>query len=243
MIKKIISVFLLGAVCLTSFYACNKSTISSADPTRNYFPLTPGKYVVYDVDSIYYFGEVGTTYEIKSQMKYTVTDTVTYNKKLSYLLDVYTQPYDGNGVWTPLSEIIVTPTSTGLLYYQDQTQYIKMMFPVSEGYSWKGNANAVTQDSVFAYLKDWNYTYKNYHLSYFNGLVNFDNTVTIMEDDQNVNYQNVDSAVAGYRTYAKEVYAWNVGMVYKEWTHYTFGPISHGSKNGFSVVMRAVKYN
>jgi len=243
MIKKILTFLLLGAICFTTFIACTKSTQSSADPTRNYFPLTLGKYVVYDVDSVYYYGKAGTTYEIKSQMRYEVTDTFSKNKQLSYLLDIYTRPYDGAD-WVPLSEIIVTPTPTSLLYSQDQTKYVKMTFPVAQGTTWKGNIYAAVQDSAFSYLNDWNYTYQNYHLSYFNGRINFDNTVTIMEDNQNVNYQNVDSAVAGFRTYAREVYAYNVGMIYKEWTHYTFRQAdTAGNKDGYSVVMRAVAYN
>ena len=244
MIRKNLSILLLMAICLTTVFSCKKITTSNADPTRNYFPLTLGKYVVYDVDSIYYFGLAGTLYEIKSQMKYVITDTVTYNKQLSYLLDVYSRPYDGAAEWIGISQIIVTPTANSLLYYQDQTKYVKMMFPVANGASWPGNQYANVLDSPFSYLNNWNYTYQNYHLAYTNSLVTFENTVTIMEDDQNVNYQNVDSAVAGYRTYAKEVYAYNVGMVYKEWTHYTFGyPDSSQNKSGYSVVMKAVEYN
>jgi hypothetical protein len=158
-------------------------------------------------------------------------------------MDVYSRPYEG-AEWKGLSVILVTPTANGLLYSQDQAQYTKLMFPVSEGLTWKGNANVPVQDSTYAYLKDWNYTYKNYHLSYFNGMVNFDNTVTLQLANDNVNYQNVDSAISGYRTYAKEVYAYNVGMIYKEWTHYTFGaPDTAQNKDGFSVVMQAIDYN
>jgi hypothetical protein len=243
MIRKILSILLLVAICFTALFSCKKTPISTADATRNYFPLTLGKYVVYDVDSTRYFGKAGTQYTVKMQMKYVITDTYTVNRKLSYIMDVFSRPYDG-GIWVGLSVILVTPTATGLLYYQDNSQYNKMMFPVTNGLTWKGNAAVVVADSEFYYLKDWNYQYHNFGLYYFNGLVNFDNTVTILEDDQNVNYQNVDSAVAGYRTYAKEVYAYNVGMVYKEWTHYTFGPPdTTRNKDGYSVVMRAREHN
>lgn len=110
--------------------------------------------------------------------------------------------------------------------------------------TWPGNQYAQVEDSLFMYLKNWNYVYQNYHLSYFNGLVNFDNTVTVLENDENVNYQNVDSIVSGYKTYAKEVYAWNVGMIYKEWTHYTWGlPDTTQYRTGYSVIMRAIDHN
>jgi hypothetical protein len=97
---------------------------------------------------------------------------------------------------------------------------------------------------MFAYLKGWRYLYQNTNLSYFNGYVNFDNTVSVLENDENVNYQNVDSLPHGHKTYAKEVYAWNVGMIYKEWTHYTWGaPDTTQNRNGYTVIMRAVDHN
>jgi len=243
MIKKILPVLVLLAVCSASLFSCKKTSTSTVDVTRNYFPLVFGKYVTYAVDSVIWYGKAGTRYEVKSQMKYEVTDTYTVNRQLSYIMSVYWRPYDGAD-WVGNSVILLTPTTSSLLYAQSQVQFIKLMFPISNGLTWQGNANAAVLDSTLSYLAGWNYTYQNYHLSYFNGLVNFDNTVTLMEDDQNVNYQNVDSAVAGYRTYAKEVYAYNVGMIYKEWTHYTFGPPDTAqNKEGSSVIMQAIDYN
>ena len=242
MTKKILPFLLLVAICFLSLFSCKKRTKSTADATLNYFPLTWGKYVTYDVDSIYYYGKSCTQYEIKCQMKYSITDTVTYNKKPSYLMDVYSRPYDGSD-WQHINEIIITPTPTGLLYFQDRNKFVKMVFPVANGFSWPGNQYVQWQDSSLAYLKNWNYTYMDYHLSFNTGYVNFDNTVTVLEDDESVNYPYVDSAVHAYRTYAKEVYAYNVGMVYKEWTHWTYEPDTSKCVNGYHVVMRAVEYN
>ncbi len=242
MIKKILPILLLVAIPMVAMFSCRKVNNTTADLTKNYFPLQYGKYVTYAVDSVYYNGSLGVRLEVKSQMKYSITDTFTDSKRrLSYIMDVYSRPYDGAD-WHALRVILVTPTTTSLLYSQDGVQYIKMMFPVTEGLSWKGNVNAQLNDPAFAYLKDWTYLYKNVHLSYFNGVVNFDNTVSILEDNEHVNYQNVDSAVAGYDTYAKEVYANNVGMVYKEWTHTTWVDSSQ-NKSGYSVIMQAIDHN
>ncbi len=241
--KKILPIFLLVALCLVSFFSCRKDTLSTADATRGYFPLTLGKSVTYAVDSTLYYGPPGTTRHVSMLFRYTISDTVTYNKKTAYLMDIYSTPYVG-GIWTACGEIIITPTPTSLLYAENNVNYIKMIFPIANGTTWKGNQYAVTPDSLYSYLYNWDYTYANFGLSYFNGRVNFDHTVSLLEDDENVDYQNVDSAVAGYRTYAKEVYAYGVGMIYKEWTHYTFGPPDTvQNKNGYSVTMRAIDYN
>jgi hypothetical protein len=245
MIKKILSRWMLVAICFVAFFSCKKVHQTSGDATRNYFPLKFGKYVTYAVDSIYYFGSAGIKIEVKSQMKYVITDTFTDSKRrLSYLMDVYSRPYDG-ALWVAHRVITITPTTTpvsSLLYTQDGTQYVKLMFPVTEGTTWPGNQYAQWQDTSWAYLKNWTYAYSNIHFPYFNGYVNFDNTVTVLEDNENVNYQNVDSAVAGYNTFAKEVYAYNVGMIYKEWTHTTWID-SAKNRSGYSVVMQAIDHN
>jgi hypothetical protein len=248
MIKKILFVFLLVAICFVTLFSCKKTSNSKADPTRNYFPLIYGKYVTYAVDSVVYAtmdsGKVGIVTETHCQLKYAVDDTFTDSRgRLSYILDVFYQPYSGS-YWIPSRVIYLTPTSNSMLYTQDNTEYVKLMFPVQAGFTWQGNQYAQVQDSLYSYLANWNYTYQNYHLSYFNGLINYDNTVTVLEDNENFNYQNVDPLVAGFHTYAKEVYAYNVGMVYKEWTHYTWTMSDTAQiKTGYSVKMQAIDNN
>ncbi len=245
MIRKILPIFLLVASCIFAFWGCKKVKVSTADPTRNYFPLIQGKYVTYAVDSFYYYGDTtGIRLETHCQLKYAITDTFTDSKRrLTYIMDVYYRPYDG-AEFVPQRVILITPQKDSLFYFQDGTQYIKLEFPIKEGYSWDGNIHAQWQDTLYSYLKGWNYVYQNYHLSYFNGLVSFDNTVSVLETDENINYQNVDSIPVGSRTFAKEVYAYNVGMIYKEWTHYTFGGSdTTRDKKGYSVIMRAIDHN
>ena len=241
--KKILSGLSVVAICFVALFSCKKVNNSNTDPTRNYFPLTFGKYITYAVDSVYYIDSA--RYEIKSQLKYTITDTFTDSKKkLNYIMNVYYRPYDG-AIWQNNSVIFLQPTATGLLCFQDQNEYIKLMFPIANSFSWLGNQYVNVADPDLAYFANWNYTYSNLHLSYFNGIVNFDNTVTCNEDDESNNYLYVDSQVNSSRTYAKEVYAYNVGMIYKEWTHwdhYVTIPVAP-YKNGYTVIMQAIDYN
>jgi len=244
MIRRFLTIFLVLAIGASALFSCKKVHQSNTDPTRNYFPLKQGKYVTYAVDSIYYDRVSGTSVESHSQLKYAITDTFTDAKRrLSYIMDVYYRPYDGAD-FAPSRVIILTPQVDSLFYFQDGTQFNKLVFPIKEGFTWMGNTHVQVQDTMFSYFKNWRYQYQNVHLNYFNGFVNFDNTVTVIEDDENNNYQNVDSLPSGYKTYAKEVYAYNVGMIYKEWTHYTFGsPDTTHNRNGYTVVMRAIDHN
>jgi len=244
--KRILSVLSLVAICFITLHSCKKKDNTPTDPTRNYFPIVLGKYVTYNVDSIYYYQNTCSQYEVKSQMKYVITDTFTdrnnFTNQLTYIMDVYRRPYDG-GFWTPVRVILVNPTTNSINYTQDNVKYVKLMFPIVQNFSWKGNVNAPVNDSDFAYLKNWNYLYQNVHMSYNTEYLNFDNTVTVMEDNESVNYPAVDSGVAAYRTFAKEVYAYNVGMIYKEWTHWTYLANNKQCVNGYTVVMKAIDHN
>jgi len=144
--NKIISYLLLVAIFSAAFFSCKKVNNSTTDPTLNYFPLilrqTNAHYVTYNVDSVYYDSTSCSRYEVKSMMKYVITDTVrNANDQLTYMMNVYTSPYPG-GFWTPNSVIEITlapttvtnladPTTTSLFYVQDQTNYVKLMFPIA----------------------------------------------------------------------------------------------------------------
>jgi hypothetical protein len=244
--NKIVTFLLVAAISTMTFISCKKRQTESGDATRNYFPLKFGKYVTYAVDSIYYNEDSCSQYRVKSQMKYVVTDTFTDRKnftyKLSYILDVFSRPYEG-AVWKPIGVVILNPTATGLNWTEANIKYTKLVFPIEEGKSWKGNAFAPVSDTQFSFLKDWNYNYRNVNKSYNTGFVNFDNTVTVLENDESINYPAVDSQVSALRTYSKAVYAYNVGLVYKELTHWTYKAYKPKCVNGYSVVMQAIDHN
>ena len=126
---------------------------------------------------------------------------------------------------------------------QDGGKYIKMKFPVVNNYSWYGNSLVDIHNPTNAYLANWSYVYQNLGKSYNNNLHNFDNTVTVLEDDESVNYPAITTTLQAYRTYAKEVYAYNIGMVYKEWTHWDYMPNNGNYLTGYTTIMRAVDYN
>lgn len=197
------------------------------------------------------------TLEERTQLKYAISDTFRdAQNRLSYLMDVYFRPHDG-ATWKRISVITLTPATiiqtttapppgtpvTSLLYNQGGVQFIKMVYPVQQGLTWAGNANIDVTDPKNSFYRGWNYVYTEMGKSFNNGFVNYGNTVTCIEDNESVNYPQLDSAVYAYRLYAKEVYAWNVGMIYKEWTHWDYYPYNAKCVNGFTVVMRAIDHN
>jgi hypothetical protein len=183
-------------------------------------------------------------YEVKSQMKYTITDTTRgTDDSLMYILSIYYRHFDGD-IWQKEGNVLyVRVSGDSLMVTQDGNRYVKLKFPITDGFSWPGNEMVNTNVTPNYYLNNWSYTYVSKGLSYNNDLHNFDNTVTVLEDDESANYPYTDTAVDAYRTYAKEVYAYNVGMVYKEWTHIEYSAATAHCATGYTVIMKAVDHN
>ncbi len=258
MSKKLLPIILAVAICFTTLFSCRKTRVASGDPTVNYFPITLGKYITYAVDSIVYLGDTGChQLETRTWLKYAIDDTFRDSQnRLSYIMDVFSR-IDEASPWSPVRTILLTqgvidplvlpppagvPTSN-ILYSQDGTQFEKMVFPIVEGQSWPGNQFVNTTDQDFAFYKNWNYTYQNLAKSYNNGIQYYDNTVTVLEDKESVIYPAIDSAVSAYRIYAKEIYAFNVGMIYKEFTHWNYTAYNKKCVAGVTVIMRASDHN
>jgi hypothetical protein len=243
--KKFLPAILMFATSI-AFFACKKSNNSAngnSDATRQYFPIQKGKHVVYNVDSTVYADSNCTIHTRHCQIMYTIADTFRdANDSLSYLMNVSYRP-DQDSLWQKQGVLYVTPTARDIEVSNSNVKFVKLVFPVIDGEKWKGNSFIGINDSANFYYGDWNYTYMNYGQSYNNGVINFGNTLTVLEDDE-AKYSTefaTDGAI-NYRTYAKEVYGYGVGMVYSEWTHWEVTQ-SSTCKKGYSVVMRAVEYN
>lgn len=257
MTKKSILSILTLAICATAMYSCRKTSSNTGDKTLNYFPIQLGKYVTYNVDSVTYDTLNCSQYESKSQLKYAITDTFRdTDNRLSYIMNVYSRPNDG-AAWIKSNVILLTPApvpplttspapntpTSSILWSQDGAQFIKMEFPIVEGISWKGNQFVPVNDSDYMFYKNWNYTYQNLYQSFNTGYSNFDNTVTVLENNETVYNPALDTTQYAYRTYSKAVYGYNVGMVYKEFTHYIYHPNHETCVKGYTVTMRAVDHN
>ena len=237
--RSLLRVSFLAVLLSVAFFSCKKSKNSSGNDGRSYFPLQIGKYVTYKVDSTIWIDslckQVNTTY----QMRYAIADTFRDNmNRLSYVINVYEMQNKPSAPMNLQSTIEVTSTPSDLEYVQAQLRFIKLIFPITDGGAWSGNNLVATGDSDYTYFNNWNYNYQNYQQSFNNGLANFSNTVSVLEDN--------DSSATS-RTYYKEVYANNVGMVYREMTHWTFKRIDDTTvakcKSGYSVIMRAIDHN
>jgi len=228
----------LGAI------SCKKSS-SSNTGDASYFPLSVGRYVVYNVDSTIWVDTTCQQILHSYQMRYEIVDTFTDStKNLGYVFNIYSRPADGSGIWQSNDVFKAVHTSLGIEVTQDLLRFVKLTFPITTGSSWQGNQLINTLDSDFTMYKGWQYMYQNVKQGYNNDLVAFDNTVSVIEDDETVNGTVSNKGhVISYRTYYKDVYGANIGMVYSEKTHWVVDSTVSNCKKGYSVIMRAVDHN
>jgi len=225
----------------------------------NYFaPLQVGKYVIFRLDSLnfYYYGQLDTLthYLAKDSVEEATTDLMGRPswRVVRYLSDTL------GTAWTPTETYLVTPTRTTLEVVEDNLRYIKLAFPMDEGYNWTGSTYlpyAPYQD-YFDFSDDshlnvqrWNYTYQNVNKPYTIGSQVYDSTTTVLAVNDSINAPVivVDTSFAS-RTYWTETYARNVGLIYRHTELWEYQPPTPngtqiGYKIGFEVTFKIVDHN
>lgn len=245
-------VLLLSGTLLISSCKKETTTLSELEQGQNFYPLQIGKYVVYDVDSLVYNDLLRATIPSECQLRYNVVDTFRNNAgELSYVINVLYRK-EASDEYVPHDVIYATMSDNKLVVTEQNLNFIKLTFPVENGNSWNGNAMIPLGDQDNAQYDDnnWNYVYNNFDQSYNTGVELFQHTVTVNEIDDQLNNPDVDSTVYAFRNYSQEIYAYNVGMIYRERIYWTFQPKApngqgggSGYRKGFSVVMKAVAHN
>jgi hypothetical protein len=245
MTKKFLSFLLVAALFSVVFVSCSKEKDDkyANDYSRGYFPLQFGRYVTYDVDSTLWDDFLCLKSVHPYQMRYTIADTFRDNQnRLSYRMDVHIRTEDSLP-WNTHRVIYITPEVSHIEYVEDNVRFIKLVFPVDETSSWQGNSMIPVSDQDYQYFFGWNYRYSEFTKPFNNGKVNFDNTVTVSQADEAQNNPELMPSAYAYKTYSKEVYGYDIGMVYRETTHWIYDPNVAQCRKGYSVVMRAVDHN
>lgn len=252
--KKALPLLLLAVVLTVAHFACKKADDAKiiAAESSDYFPLKRGSYVVYDVDSTYWDNYYCVTRYYHCQLKYTVADTFTDELgRASYRIDVRIRK-KVEEPWETHKVMYATNTGEELELVYDEQRYIKMRYPVQEGLTWKGNAYVNVADSDLHYYNDWDYQYLDVDKTYDNGAVKYDHTVTVLQRDETKNNPEAIPGQDASRTYSKEVFAKGIGMIYREFYHWTYdaSAINNNDPNnpnkcrsGAGVVMKAVDHN
>jgi hypothetical protein len=202
-LKKSVLILIIG-VLIT---ACVKKKIPANDSLLglDYYPLTQGKYVVYDVDSTVYTDLPLTSVYTKYRIKEKIADSFTDNEgKPAVRLERYIKKFVAGKSydsipWTIKEVWMVNADKRSIQVSERDVRYTKLIFPVQENASWNGNAKNT--------LGEWSYTY-----SYIDKSETINNKA--LEKVLLVNQFELRTLIS-YQSY-KEKYAKGIGLVYRE---------------------------
>jgi hypothetical protein len=202
--ERLVTIMALLALFLSG---CNKKTNSYNEAVLglDYYPLTLGKYVVYDVDSVIYTELPKDTVVYKYRIKEKFTDTYTDSKgETLYRIERYiknfnpNQSYD-NMPWT-IKEVWMMDADQQRVQVQEANiRYTKLIFPVEEKASWNGNASNSTGE--------WNYVYDYIDRTETINTVKLDKVLMVKQKEFRT--------AIGYQHYY-EKYAKGIGLVHRE---------------------------
>jgi len=254
------SLAMLGLLAITG---CKKETEEfSSEPLSEYLPLQIGKYISYRLDSTVFTEsgrkEVIRTYQEKFEVAQELTDNL---GRPSYRLDRFIRDSAGNNAWTRAGAIFITPVDKTIEVISDNLRVLKLVFPVTEGNSWKGNryiSSGTTNnpegpysalydfnDDAHIHIDDWDFTYENKGETITLNDQTITDVVTVTGPDESANAPVTDPASFGSRTYSLDQYAKNIGLVFQELILWEYQPNPNGTpfKVGFGVKRSMIDHN
>ena len=192
---------LLFSIFLISFYGCKKDKETPAvDLGYNYFPNEIGRYVIYQVDSISY-NDFFTPVKIDTahfQIKEVIESHFADNLgRESERIERYVRSNDSLP-WVLRDVWYHTRTSVSAEKIEENVRFVRLTFPVELNHKWNGNA--------YNPIGKYEYEYKAVDVAKTVNGLRFDSTLTVN--------QILDSNLIE-KKYQLEIYAKNVGMIYK----------------------------
>jgi hypothetical protein len=238
-----IVLFLLGAI------ACKKTDTFNSELLTDYAPLAAGKFIRYRMDSTRYveYGqkEVVTKYQAKDVVEAAITDNA---GRPAWRVVRYISDTNGITPWKPISTYMIIPERNRVEYVEDNLRFLRLVLPLSEGFSWKGNSfiDTYTINSELRYMDDWDYTYQKVDMPFTvwnNATVN--NTVSVLHRNETIGIPT-DASVYSEKTVSREVFAKGIGRIFKEFLHWEYQPpvgSNPGFREGYGIRLTMIDHN
>lgn len=216
----------IGMLILVSIAGCKK-TMDSVPDTLNissYYPLEVGKYITYRLDSTVYIN-LNT---IKTTRTYYVQDRIDEIFKDNLGRDAFRirrtiRSNTDTTLWTDNATFVVIPSDRNIEFIDNNLRFIKLVNPMNDIITWKGNAFIDGFLSQLRFYDNWDYIYENIGEPYLLNDVNYPETVTVNQADRidgDPSTKNFYYAI----TKSKEVYAKGIGLIYKDFLWESWQP-------------------
>jgi len=133
---------------------------------------------------------------------------------------------------------------------ENNLRFIKLVYPVTNGYNWSGNSyiDATTDTfNVLTYMYQWTYTYDSIGASFNTLSGTVPNSLTVVQEPLTTIGDFSNPQQFSETDYSIEVYGKGIGLVYKQFLHQEFQPpngnTSVGSTSGYGITLNMIDHN
>lgn len=244
--KKNIFLATLAATILLG--ACSKTDTYVTEAISDYAPLTVGKYITYQLDSLIFADNIipkdtVITYQIKQVVQDSVTDNL---GRKGFSIRRYIRKKNGDA-WVADNTFRYTNTGTTLEFTENNLRFLKLHAPIKNDYTWKGNTylDTYSAESDIKYYDNWDYTYDSVNTPLQLGTFSLDSTLKVNERDEVLGNPN-DVATYSEINFSVSKYAKSIGLVYHKFIHQEYQPPTSGPKGyklGYGVTLTMIDHN
>ncbi|MDB5251401.1 MAG: hypothetical protein JWP27_570 [Flaviaesturariibacter sp.] len=240
---------------LTVFFtACkDKNEDFKIEAAPDYYALQAGKFTIYRLDSTVFTqqGRVQEThsYQEKDVVDHQATDGL---GRPGWIVYRYIRDTAGLTSWRSTGTYIIIPQETGVEVVENNMRSIRLISPVKEGTTWKGN-RFIPADSYFAQylfgnddeITDWDFTITGVGETTVIRNKTYSNVVTVQGIDDSFNYPITVTNSFANRTFSVERFARGIGTVYQELVMWEYQPNPNGTPYyiGFGVKRSILDHN
>ncbi|WP_159474524.1 hypothetical protein [Dyadobacter sp. 3J3] len=219
----------LYLIPLLAIQSCNDSNTDPVN-TYDYFPLTVGHYMVYDVnEAVYSSGQ--TKPVIKAYQEKDEISSVTVNSDGSSTYIVSRSSRNtASDYWVKTKEYSINQFPDKLIFNIDNQSQVPLVFPIDSKITWNGN--------MYNTLDAEDYHYENINQPFTLGALSFDKSLTLIERSDTTSVIDYDLGLKRF--------AIGVGLIYDEQTSYEYcqatadcigkGIIDSGSKKTRKII-------
>jgi hypothetical protein len=231
MIHRLILILLLF-VLLTGCHRTEELT--TAGELSDYHSIKIGSSITYRLDS--------TVYTSNQTLKNTRTHVIRFHTdamvtdgagRTSYRIIRSIRDALDTNRWIPDQACLMIPGDGTLEWVELNQRFVLMATPIRENFNWKGNRFINTiSDPQRQYLDGWDYTWKSVGLPFRSGNRLFQNTATVDQRNDSIN-DGRDKSRFFSRDIARDVYAFGIGLVFRERLHEVWQPANASSATGY----------
>jgi hypothetical protein len=248
--RSYIKVFFTLNLSLLFLAGCKNEVDDFTLHTANeYFPSEVGKEIIYRLDSTVFIS--GRTVKVNSyQEKHVVDALISDNlNRPSYRIFRYLRDTAGLKSWVIDGTYFITPTANSVEVVEDNLRFIKLASPLRMGHTWKGTSflGFEPYSSIYDFSNDDDMDLWEFKIDAINETVSingktYTDVVTVSGIDQSLNVPITDFNSIAIRSFYKEKYARNIGLIEQDYILWDYQPTT-ANTIGFEVKRRIISYN